>query len=180
MKRKTLVAIIIIFTLVIVSLLVFTIMLWPKDIDKTMYGVKIKLGSDNINYLEDVEIEVYGQYSNNFLFGHKFVGMIIIDNEVITSEMDDVIRFGNDTGGGALLYKRDKATVTLRTYGMIFADKSFDEVIVLPYEKDSNNKGYSSWGSDDGSIIVTQAKNRKEAIKIANVLMADFIMKPLE
>ncbi|GMK37096.1 hypothetical protein PCCS19_01490 [Paenibacillus sp. CCS19] len=54
--------------------------------------------------------------------------------------------------------------------GELYANNDFSQITLTLY--DHQEDGSSSWGGDDGLMLSAPAKDRTEAIRLANKLMA--------
>lgn len=162
MIKKLMWAIVIVL---LVSLIMSTVP-WSKKIDVKLRGVQSRVGESS--EVKEVTVTVKGTYNKYFVKNDTFKGTISIstygdiwDNskgELVFSDNTSIMTYINMDG--------DK--VVSGTFGSILCATDFSEVLILVNEQYS--LGGSGWTNENGVFISAPAKDREQAIEIADKL----------
>lgn len=176
MKRRL---IIITSVFVLAAIVFFTWYTYPKQINQTYEGILYQLGPENKDMEEQLTIEVNGEYRKGILRNDSFVGRIQVDGEMLPPDgaMETFLEiefWERDplSRGGFIQYinMTDDGYSEIVTYGILFMSNDFSEITIAKHSQEGSG---SSWNGEDGLMISAPAKNREEALSIANRLIKD-------
>lgn len=126
-------------------------------ISSTLNGVSYKLGEANTQYEASV-IKLSGTITNPSPEVDSFGGVFEIDGREY--------QLTYTSGGSNLLSYASKGGYT-RTYGQVFMNEDFSEVVIMVIE--------DGWSSNEGPMLTYPANTKEEALTVANRLMVDFL-----
>lgn len=177
MRKYLKTIIIVIFMMVILITAVVVLALSTKVVNNTMYGMKFEIGDHDPSSFEVVKIQVRGTYSRNFLYGHKFQGNIIFNDDEMMKHTEVNILYGK-TNGGSFVYFNDGKNylATPIVIGSLFSDNRFKSMAIAVFNE--QEEGLSNWTKGEQYIIVAPATSKEEALVIANKLMKDSAYDP--
>ncbi len=124
----------------------------------TLSGITYNLGEANTHF-EPSQIKLSGLISNPSSEVESFGGVFEIDGKEY--------QLTYSSGGNNLLSYASKSGYT-RTYGQVFMNEDFSEIVILVIE--------DGWSSNEGPMLTYPANNKDEALEIANRLMLDFLV----
>ena len=128
----------------------------PIDIQHKYNGIKYQSGY--LQSEEQINIEVRGKYVKD-IFG-KFVdfdGNINVGDKIFTGPL----RFNK--------YRMTSLESNGKFYGMMFINDMFQNLTIEILEPNQN--GGHSWSGENGRMISAPCNDRKEAVKISNMLI---------
>ncbi|PWW02565.1 hypothetical protein DFQ01_109190 [Paenibacillus cellulosilyticus] len=147
----------------------------PRDVDVRLEGVKYRLGTNNTSEIESATIHIEGTI-RRALNGHRlFRGTVEMEGESMPVPKEQMTNhtFSARKGEGFLLVYQwvEKGTIGSFSLGQLYADDDFSHItLTLMEHGEDGRSGY--WGGNDGLMLTAPAKDRTEAIHLANKLMA--------
>lgn len=125
-----------------------------KEYNNELSSIKYQLGNDS--YEENLKIKVIGVLKTSGFGGYHFEGKIFAEDFEL--KCSDFV----ENNMAMLTYSSDGYT---KTFGQIFINEDLDKLTIL----------YNGWSEKDGLMISSPAKDREDALKIANDLMEKFM-----
>lgn len=142
-------------------LIIFVILNFiPKKVNQTVEGIQFRLGNENINDHENVEIKVNGTLQKNIFGSMKFKGTIAIDGEILPptyAEENELHLSFKENDGAYITFWVETATDIgwkNETFGEIFINNDLSELTITKFEKRENGSG---WSGNDGLMISAPA-----------------------
>ncbi|SEO53063.1 hypothetical protein [Paenibacillus sp. OV219] len=166
---------------------------YPRTVDVQLSGVKYQLGSEGAKFgTEPTAVVIQGKLYTSLRGDRVFKGTIDIAGEQIPVPADQrklEIHFADD-GWGSMAYpyvilNGRGAAVDTEIYQshQLFANADFSQVTFLlstPDNYSTGAKGHTVWSDVNGMMLSAPASSREEALALSNMLMRDFIKKPLQ
>lgn len=144
----------------------------PKLVIVEYQGIYYQLG--NRELAEERPVSFEGQLTRGLWLEDSFQGTITIGEEVLQKVN---IRLPKD--GPIVITYLDEATGEYASYGTLYTKdikKSFT-INIYQYDEATDSDG---WSSADGFMLSAPARDRSEALELANQLMKDDLVKELE
>ncbi|MCT4598137.1 MAG: hypothetical protein N4A50_09710 [Vallitalea sp.] len=154
----------------ILIVVIYIIMLIPRDFNKTYEGVKYRLGDKGNITLEKVTIEFKGEVFRDLILKEKFRGKLKINDFIIPQKEclkeSFVIDFEyhNRIKIEDLNLDRYANRMKRTFYGDLYMNRSRKKLSIVVLED-------GKWSSEDGLIISAPSTTREEALEITNELM---------
>ncbi|NGZ74439.1 hypothetical protein [Saccharibacillus alkalitolerans] len=146
---------------------------WPKPVHLDAQGVKYRLGEKDSGGEQLVRVRIDGEVRRDWKGKPTFSGTIDAEGEALPVPEDRrtvKVDLSGKPADGLIIYDYfDDDGLHMYTYGKLFADASFDSVSLNLFEQDED--GGRGWDSGSGLMITAPAKNREQALEIANGLM---------
>lgn len=159
-----------------VFLAVITVGIWPylpREVDVRLEGVKYRLGAENVSGIESATIHIDGTVRRT-LKGHRlFRGTVELKGEsmpVPKKQMKNRTFIARKGESFLLAYQWYEDGFKSFTLGELYADNDFRQITLTLFEQ--REDGQSAWSSGDGLMMTAPAKDRMEAIHLANKLMS--------
>lgn len=158
--KKKFIAFIVIFILI---LLVVYVLPLQNKININLDGIECKIG--NNKYIEQLSINVSGTYNDYLFKDDTFLGTITIDGYGEVWSISNGKLIFSDNVARLITLDKDNRT---NSFGDLLCEKNFSEILIIVSEKIGENG--SGWTSENGMYIVAPAKNKDEAINLAEKL----------
>ena len=180
----------IVATLLIMIAVVAIWYTYPKKINKTFQGIYFQLGNENSSFEEKIIVEFNGKYKKRFFAGNTFTGTMKIGD--ITFPLEEgsfheefVLTFGQIWGGAIIEHVGfpGLGQHPSFTYGILHANNDLSEISIEVYNEGEpipNGEPKTRWSGADGFMISAPAKNRQEAVAIANRLLEGYLIDELK
>lgn len=127
------------------------------QVDKIMTGVIVEL--NNPIKAESMQIRLQGTLNNSLIKGTSFNGNLSFDDKTYKVSKNEVL---------------DLSTGKQRAYGSFYYDETLSQLTLLIGE----------WGPDNGMMYIAPAKDRKDALQVANDVLSTYMkknaLKPLD
>jgi len=156
--------------IILVAVCLLGIHYFPRSHEVHTSGYKFHLGSEDSELvnMEPVDVILKGAIYHSIHNETYFEGYLVINDQVL-----DGVRISPDEmGRDKLYYLSDNTRYDI--YGDIYVNKDFTEVVITPYEYESDVSETLKWNSVTGSILVAPADNRETAVSEAKKLTRDF------
>lgn len=153
----------IIYALILVYLLTWL----PKEYNTSFERVLYRLNSNGI--IKETKVTFEGDIIKPIYGRIRYSGAIIIDDEkynILELKFDEFNRASIDG------LKNSGESFSL---GKIYFDESYESFTITLFEKSGLNSG--GWNSEDGLVITAPAKDRLEAIELANYHLKEMTSK---
>ncbi len=147
----------------------------PREVDVRLEGVKYRLGTKNASEVESATILIEGTVRRT-LKGHRvFQGTVEVEGEpmpVPKEQMKNRTFIARKGEGFLLVYQWFEIGVIGKSFplGTLYADDDFRQITLTLIEQREDGSGH--WSSGDGLMLTAPAKDRTEAIHLANKLMS--------
>jgi membrane protein YdbS with pleckstrin-like domain len=164
---KKVVASILLASIVMLVVVTYTILLIPREFNRSYEGVKFRLGDETEEILEKVRIEFKGTICRNFTLEETFKGSIRINDFAIPSEKNFQGFVTIDLSHGDWL-RESISYLGSRIYGNLYMSRDHNQLSIIIMED-------NGWNSEDGLMITAPASNRKEALYVSNNVMKLFL-----
>lgn len=176
----------IVWLIVLGGFLIFlTFVIWlylPREVDVRLEGVKYRLGTENASEVQPATILIEGTIRRT-LEGHRlFKGTVEIEGESLPVPKGVMKRdtFSARKGAGFTLiyywFENEKIGKDF-PLGQLYANDNFSQIALTRFEQ--REDGSWNWGGGDGLMLTAPAKDRSEALQLANKLMKE-LLKGLE
>jgi len=159
---------------IIIVLLILYVFPLKSSVNTTVKGVQCRI-NDN-NYIENVTINIKGDYKRYLFKNDTFNGTITLDNNEFTLG-DSYVTLEFNKNKSYLIYKNVvEGKATQYPLGTIYCSPNFKKLLICINEKtnsdsvDTNTKSYH-WNAANGLFVSAPSLNRKQAIDIANELV---------
>ncbi|MFC4808622.1 hypothetical protein [Paenibacillus sp. GCM10023250] len=170
-----------------VVLTAFTVGLWlylPREVDVSLEGVKYRLGTENAQEIEPVTVQIEGTLRRTLNGQRLFRGMLELNGEPLPVPKEQLTNrtFNARKGEGFLLVYQwfEEGTIGKSfSLGTLYADDHFRQITLTLFEQQADGKS-ANWSGEDGLMITAPAKDRTEALRVANTLMANVLLQPLD
>lgn len=148
---------------------------FPRDVALNSDGFKYRLGKENMEFGESLQVNVNGKIYRRFGGNIKFMGEIKLEGENTPAEKNrwQVDLLIHETNGKELFVRRD-GKMFPEMIGRIYINRDFSEMTITVMEEHEGGNG-GGWSGGDGLMISAPATNREEALTLSNSLMADFL-----
>lgn len=148
----------------------------PREVDVRLEGVKYRLGAKNVSEVDSATIQIEGTVRRT-LKGHRlFRGTVVIDDgpmPIPKEQMTNRTFVARKGEGFMLMYQwfEDGSIGNSFSLGELYVDNDFRELTLTLFEqREDSQSGY--WSGEDGLMLTAPAKDRTEAIHLANKLMS--------
>lgn len=139
-------------------------------INISLKGIQRNIGNDD--YIEEVIIEVIGIYNKYLFKENSFIGRMSIDLYGDIWTLSDKELLFSDNTAKIVSLNIDNSS---KYFGELLCNNKFSEILIIVCEKTQENS--YGWSSKDGLYIAAPAKNRSEAIELAEKLANSSIMQ---
>ncbi|MBD3918459.1 hypothetical protein H8B09_06810 [Paenibacillus sp. PR3] len=166
--------------LLIIGVLVTAIAygLWrysAREVDVRLEGLKYRLGTINASEVEPATIQIEGTVRRTLSGKREFRGTVEIEGESIPVKKEIVknLTFSARKGEAFhLIYPWYDGEGNMYSFqlGDLYANDDFSQVTLTLYDQREDGSRY--WGGDDGLMLTAPAKDRTDAVRLANKLMA--------
>ena len=150
---------------------------YPKQVTRTLEGVYLEVGEERGKNIDKASVFIDGKLKRNFNGTKSFSGTFQVENLEMLDTTDSYLEMDFEKEGWATVmfeYTDEDGYLHTNSFIAISINKDFSEVAFTI----SNESG---WSSNDGKLYAAPAKNREEAINVANRLMKGFLVgKELE
>jgi hypothetical protein len=175
-KKKILIFILLALTALVLLLIALRFM--PKQYNMTLEGVRYQLGAENMEYEQPAIMHINGTLQKSLTGSRTFKGTINIEGETLPVPEDQreiTVQF-DANGQGIISYVYfDDGRPGVYAYGAIFINDDISKVSISAFGKDTHDNR-EGWTAADGFMITAPARDRTEALNIANVLMKDYML----
>lgn len=161
---------------IMVFLTALAVGMWPylpREVDVRLEGVKYRLGPDHASVAESAIIYIKGS-TRQTLQGHRqFQGTVELKGEsfpVPKEQMKNRTFIAHKGESFLLAYQWYEDGFKNFTLGELYTDDDFRHITMTLLEQGED--GQPAWSSGDGWMISAPAKDRTEAIQLANKLMS--------
>lgn len=159
-----------------VFLIGFIAVIWlhfPREVDVRLEGVKYRLGKENASEVEPAVIYIKGTVRRTLRGDRLFQGTVEIEGEPIPVPKDELknYKFIAPKGKGftiSYFWTEDWKSWNSFMLGTLYANDDFSQITLAISEK---REGGWSWNGGDGLMLTAPAKDRTEALQLANKLM---------
>lgn len=158
----------------------------PREVDVSLEGVKYRLGTENALEVESVTIQIGGTFRRTLNGQRLFRGTLEIEGEPLPVPKEQLTNrtFNARKGEGFLIvYQWFEGGSIGKSFslGTLYADDNFRQITLTLFEQQEDSKS-SNWSGEDGLMLSAPAKDRTEALRLANKLMANLLkgLKPLK
>jgi hypothetical protein len=147
----------------------------PREVDVRLEGVKYRLGTENASEIESATIHIEGTVRRT-LKGHRlFRGTVELGDEpmpVPKEQMTNRTYIARKGEGFLLVYQWFEDGIGKSfSLGELYADDDFRHITLTLFEQREDSQS-AYWSGGDGLMLTAPAKDRTEAIHLANKLMS--------
>lgn len=157
----------------------------PREIHRSLEGIKYRLGEENREFEEQITVNIDGRMKRNWKGERIFTGSILVEGEGIPVPPDQrelEVRFPNNSYHQLIIYHGiHNSSIYHFPYGDLFTNEDMSELTITRFE--DTPSGGKSWDSEDGLMISAPAHSRAKALEISNTYFSTYKMgmtKPLE
>ncbi|WP_422657448.1 hypothetical protein ACK8P5_17005 [Paenibacillus sp. EC2-1] len=157
----------------------------PREIHRSLDGIKYRLGEENREFEELITVNIDGRMNRNWKGERIFTGSILVEGEEISVPPDQrelEVRFPKNSYHQLIIYHGiHNSSIYQFPYGDLFTNEDLSELTITRFEETPS--GIKGWDSEDGLMISAPAEDRAEALEISNRYFKAYWMgmtKPLE
>lgn len=169
-------------------LISLTVVIWlylPREVDVRLEGVKYRLGTENALEVQPATILIEGTVRRT-LKGHRlFQGTVEIEGEPMPVPKEvmkrDTFSARKEAGFTLIYYWFENGKIGKDfPLGQLYANDDFSQIALTRFEQ--REDGSWNWSGGDGLMLTAPAKDRAEALRLANKLMVDLLqgLEPLK
>ncbi|MHA7965486.1 hypothetical protein ACX93W_15240 [Paenibacillus sp. CAU 1782] len=173
-KKLTLGALLIV---VIIGIACAIYWFFPRTVALSTEGFKYRLGQENMEFGEPLQVNVNGKIYRRLGGNVKFMGDIQLKGENTPAEQNhwQVDLLIHETNGKEL-YVRQDGKMFPEMIGTIFINQDFSEMTITVMEKNEDGNG-GKWSGGDGLMVSAPATNREAALAVSNSIMKGYLKK---
>lgn len=162
--------------LLVIAIIAAAIYYIPKSVKLTVSGIQYRLGEENKQIVEPIEVNIDGRIGRLWNGDRFFEGDISLPQlqlPIPDSAKLMRISLGEDHSGTMTYHYVEDGSPSLFSLGTVFFSKDFEALTILLLDRDESGGG--SWNAQNGAMLSAPAANREQALILSNQLMKQFL-----
>lgn len=148
-----------------------------RHVDVRLEGLKYRLGTINASEVEPATIRIEGTVRRTLSGKREFRGIVEIEGESTPVKKESMKNLSFSAREGEPFYLTypwfEGGSMHIFQLGDLYANDDFTQATLVLYDQREDGSRY--WGGDDGLMLTAPAKDRTEAVQLANKLLAHLL-----